>query len=90
MNRKKMRELLAFQRMYIGYIYRFWDNIKKIGKNNITATILETKLKILHSNWERVDNDNAALMEGIESTDYYQKGEHICLHYDGYSNPRAY
>jgi len=79
MVRENMRELLASQRMYIGYIHRYWDNIKKLGKSNITVDLLESRLKILHSYWVRVDNDNAALgiIEGIESNDYYQKDDYI-------------
>jgi len=48
--------------------------------------VLKSKLKILHSYWERVYNGNAALaiMEGIESTDYYQKDDYIEA-YNAYS-----
>jgi len=63
------------------YIHLHWDNIKKIDKSNITAELLESKLKILHSYWERMDNVNAALviMEGIKSTNYYDYIENAYL-----------
>jgi len=51
----------------------------KLGKSNIIVAVLKSKLKILHSYWERMDNDNIALgiMGEIESTDYYQQDDYL-------------
>jgi len=66
-----MEELSSDQIVNIGLIQRFWDNLKKVGKNKMTVEYLLARSNLLKNYWTQVlQNHGDLLREGINTTGY--------------------
>lgn len=78
----EMEALLNRQRITMGYIDRFWENLMKIGKEKITQPYLRARLELLESYWQKFDENHYNLLafEQIATApytkeDYYTRTE---------------
>lgn len=58
-------------------ISRTVDNMKKLGKDKITVTVINTRLQLLDAQWDKFQSYHGALLtaqtEEMKSIDYFEK-----------------
>jgi len=75
MPRIKSEKQLILQMTQVGIIQRFWTNLRKVGKKNLTRNYLTAQLELLENHWSQVIRNHNTLyvLENIVDTEYMKQ-----------------
>jgi len=75
MPRIKSEKQLILQMTQVGIIQRFWTNLRKVGKKNLTRNYLTAQLELLENHWSQVirNHNTLCVLENIADTEYMKQ-----------------